>query len=476
MVPVVISGTYQLSNGNSIEIAPFWLDRYEITNFDYGQYLAATGAEPPATWSGGVMPDGQSRYPVRGATWEEASVYCQWADKRLPTEAEWEVAARGPHGWAYPWGDDRNTVSLPTDKTYIVGSHPDNRSYFGVFDMAGNVWEWVDAPYNTTAADQHIVRGGNFSQLRDAIEPLAVADNNSNVIQNSGFRCAASQATAVPDPDAIVYTFEDFAGDAERGWEQGSETVEGYFIGYHATDFYHVDISHPNDCLSVFNDSVFTNFMVESVSYIRRTEGDGDYRYGLALTQNGNAFYALLISPVKKEWYVVKNGAASMELLASGPANSVAGLSEETADRLFIIVNGPELTFFVNGQFASRVYKEDSPINQVGLVVQTVDEPHVHTHFDRLSLWELPSGVAGAVDTAVTPPLQTDFASSCQGSYAHESTLEEWRSHVVQPGESLSLLAAQYEVSEKAIMDINNITDPNVIREGETFLIPPAGG
>jgi LysM repeat protein len=84
--------------------------------------------------------------------------------------------------------------------------------------------------------------------------------------------------------------------------------------------------------------------------------------------------------------------------------------------------------------------------------------------------------VAGAVDTAVTPPLQTDFASSCQGSYAHESTLEEWRSHVVQPGESLSLLAAQYEVSEKAIMDINNITDPNVIREGETFLIPPAGG
>ena len=475
MAPVVISGTYQLGNGRQIEIAPFWLDRYEITNFDYAQSLATTGAQPPTTWSGGVMPDGRGRYPVQGVTWEDASAYCQWAGKRLPTEAEWEAAARGPHGWTYPWGDERSVISLPTDDTYIVGSHPDNRSYFGVFDMAGNVWEWVDAPYNTTAADQHIVRGGNFSQMRDAIEPLAVAANNSNVIQNSGFRCAASQTTPTPDPDAIVYTFEDFTGDAARGWEQGSETVEGYFIGYHATDFYHVDVSNPGNCLSVFNDSVYTNFMVESINYIKQADGDGDYRYGLALTDNGREFYAILISPVKKEWYVVKNGPTSMELLASGPANSLDGISKETADRLFIIVNGRELTFFVDGQFATRVYKEDAPISQIGFVVQTVDLPRVHTHFDSLTLWTLPSDTIAPVDTAVTPPQQPDFAPFCQGSYDSESKLEEWRVHIVQPGETLSLLAALYTVSEKSIMDINNITDPNVIREGDTFLIPPIG-
>ncbi len=475
MVPVVITGSFQLGDGRQIEIAPFWLDRHEITNSDYVQYLAVTGAQPPTAWPGGAMPDGRGRYPVQGVTWEEANAYCRWADKRLPTEAEWEAAARGPHGWTYPWGDDRHAVSLPTDGTYIVGSHPDNRSYFGVFDMTGNVWEWVDAPYDTTAADQHIIRGGNFSQPRDAIEPLMVAANNTSVIQNSGFRCAASQTTLTPDPDAIVYTFEDFAGDAERGWEQGRETVDGYFVGYHATDFYHVDVSHPGDCLAIFNDSAFANFMVESVTYIKRTDGDGDYRYGLALTENGRDFYAILISPVKKEWYVVENSPAGMGLLASGPANTVDGLSEETADRLFVIVNGRELTFFVDGQFATRVYKDDFRINQVGLVVQTVDEPHVHTHYDGLSLWPLPAGMAPPVDAAITLPQQPDFAPSCQGSYANESKLEEWRVHVVQPGETLSLLATQYDVSAQAIMDINNITEPNVIREGETFLIPPAG-
>jgi formylglycine-generating enzyme required for sulfatase activity len=474
MVPVVISGTYPLGNGQQIEIAPFWLDRYETSNFDYSQYLVATGAEPPVTWSSSAMPDGRGRYPVQGVTWEEANAYCQLADKRLPTEAEWEAAARGPHGWAYPWGDDRNAVSLPTDDTYSVGSHPDNRSYFGVFDMSGNVWEWVDAPHNATTAEQHILRGGNFGQLRDAIEPLVVTDNDSNVIQNSGFRCAASQTTPAPDPDAIVYTFEDFTGDAERGWPQGSETVDGYFIGYHATDFYHVDVSQPNDCVRVFNDFVFTNFMVESVNYIRRTDGDGDYRYGLALTENGHEFYAILISPVQKEWYVVKNSSASMELLASGPANSIDGLSEETADRLYAIVNGRELTFFVDGQFASRITNDDVTVSQVGFVVQTVDEIHVHTHYDSLSFWALPSEVARPLDTAVTPPQQVDFAPSCQGSYANESTLTEWRSHTVQLGETLSSLAALYEVSAQAIMDINSITDPNVIRVGETFLIPPA--
>ena len=476
MVPIVITGTYELGNDNLIEIAPFWLDRYETTNFAYAQYMAATGAEPPASWSGGAMPDGQSYYPVQSVTWEEANAYCQWVDKRLPTEAEWEAAARGPYGWTFPWGNDRNAVFLPTDNTYIVGSHPDNRSYFGVFDMAGNVWEWVDTPYNTTAADQHIVRGGNSSQLRNAIEPLVVAENDNNVIQNSGFRCAASLAIPTPEPDTVVFTFEDFTGDAARGWEQGSETVEGYFIGYHATDFYHVDVSHPNDCLSVFNESVYPNFMVESVNFIKRTDSDGDYRYGLALSENGRNFYALLISPVKKEWYVVENDSASMNLIASGPASSVNGLSEETADHLFIIVNGPELTFFVNGQLVTRVYKDNTPISQVGFVVQTIDEPHVHSHFDSLSFWNMPSGVAAVDDTAVTPPLQTDFAATCQGSYANENKVEDWRVHVVQPGETLSYLAVLYAVTEQSIMDINNITDPSFIRAGETFLIPPADG
>lgn len=474
MVPVVITGTYKLGDGSQIEIEPFWLDSYEVTNYDYAQYLDDTGTEPPAAWAGGNMPDGRGRHPVQGVNWEGANAYCQWAAKRLPSEAEWEAAARGPHGWTYPWGDNRYDVSLPSDGTYPVGSHPDNRSYYGAFDMAGNVWEWVDAPHTNTATDEHVVRGGNFGQLRDAIEPLAVAANNTNVITNSGFRCAASQVMAAPDPETIVYTFEDFTGDAERGWEQGSETIDGYFIGYHATDFYHVDVGRPNDCLLVFNEAVFENFMVESVNYVKRADGAGDYRYGMALIENGLEFYALLISPVKKEWYIVKNNPTSMDLLASGPADSVDGFSEETADRLFAIVRGSELTFFVDGQFAGRIYDDDYTISKVGFVVQTVDEVHVHTHYDSMSLRELPSNVATPVELEVSSLEQTNFSPACLGSYANEGKLELWRSHVVQPGETLSSLATLYEVSEQAIVDINLITDANVIREGQTFLIPPA--
>ena len=164
-----------------------------------------------------------------------------------------------------------------------------------------------------------------------------------------------------------------------------------------------------------------------------------------------------------------------MALLATGPAATLDGLDAETADRLFIVVNGRELTFFVDGQLAARIFTDDIRFNRIGFVVQTVDEAHVHTHFDRLSIWDLPPTVPPAGDGVVTTSEQPDFAAACAGGYASENTVEEWRSHTIQAGETLSFLANLYDVTAQAIMDINNISDPNLIREGETFLIPPAG-
>jgi iron(II)-dependent oxidoreductase len=78
-----------------VTLDTFWIDRYEVRGADYAVYLEDSGNNPPSIWAGGVLPTGQADHPVQGVTWDMAFDYCDWANKRLPTEAEWEVSARG---------------------------------------------------------------------------------------------------------------------------------------------------------------------------------------------------------------------------------------------------------------------------------------------------------------------------------------------------------------------------------------------
>ncbi len=154
----VTSGTYEVgfSPADDHHIAPttiplnnYWIDQYLTTNAQYQQYMTETGAPPPEIWPG------EGDHPVIGVTWEQALAYCQWANKRLPNEAEWEAAGRGPGTVPrlYPWGNDvtaeGQALKLPDQDTYPVGTQSFNKSPFGVFDMVGNVWEWVGEPYTT---------------------------------------------------------------------------------------------------------------------------------------------------------------------------------------------------------------------------------------------------------------------------------------------------------------------------------------
>ena len=134
-----------------ILVASFYIDRHEVTNHQYAAFLASTGRDAPYYWSDGKPPRGKEDYPVVNVSWHEAVAYCRWSGKRLPTEAEWEHAARGVReGLRFPWGSEEPSRENHARFDVIDGPGQVSRfpvNDFGLHDMAGNVWEWCSDWY-----------------------------------------------------------------------------------------------------------------------------------------------------------------------------------------------------------------------------------------------------------------------------------------------------------------------------------------
>lgn len=151
---------------HAVTLGAYQIDKYPVTNAQYARFVAATGHRPPSTWKDGKIPQGAQLYPVTMVNWYDATAYAKWAGKRLPTEAEWEKAARGADGRRWPWGDTMEPARLNT--YYNVGSASNVNKYangispYGVYDMAGNVDEWVEddfLPYQNTDATPEVFQG-----------------------------------------------------------------------------------------------------------------------------------------------------------------------------------------------------------------------------------------------------------------------------------------------------------------------------
>jgi len=220
-----------------VDLDAFYIDRYEVTNARYKRFVDATGKPPPRHWKGGEIPAGKESHPVVYVNWFDADAFCRWEGKRLPNELEWEKAARGPDGNVFPWGnrfalDKANTpqrwASLKEPGgTMPVGSFEAGKSPYGVYDMAGNVWEWTAdwyLPYpgntfpNTFYGHKNrVLRGGSwYDCLSYGCGLSAPSFNrsrfNPQIRNNSfGFRCAltppagttgapAAPSPAVPSP------------------------------------------------------------------------------------------------------------------------------------------------------------------------------------------------------------------------------------------------------------------------------------
>jgi len=141
---------------HKVYVDAFSMDVYEVTVGQYAEFLRSGEARAPLDWNAMNQSANQKR-PIANVDWADAAAYCKWAGKRLPTEAEWEKAARGTDGRLYPWGNDPPTpLHANYGKTGLhdyetltpVGTLEDGKSPYGIYDMAGNVWEWVSDWYD----------------------------------------------------------------------------------------------------------------------------------------------------------------------------------------------------------------------------------------------------------------------------------------------------------------------------------------
>ena len=164
---LVPEGAFPFDGGNqastqTVSLPAFYIDETEVSNAEYRRFCEATGHTPPNAPDYAAHPD----YPVSNISYQDAAAYAAWAGRRLPTEEEWEKAARGTDGRMYPWGNSPWTDGVP-DKMQPVISEPLRKSPYGAYNMAGNVWEWTVTPYTPAPADiagmKRLVNGQNFS-------------------------------------------------------------------------------------------------------------------------------------------------------------------------------------------------------------------------------------------------------------------------------------------------------------------------
>ncbi len=225
MVP---AGTYSIGRNEGdpfekpahpVELKAFFIDRTEVTNAEYKKFMDATGhpapqASPddPNEWKDGAFPAGRENWPVINVSWQDAADYAKWAQKRLPTEQEWEAAARGTEARVYPWGDQWQSgvanIGSRSGAIEAVGRYPAGASPAGALDMVGNVWEWTadalnlypGSPLNAQSMGRlipdykpgsayRVIRGGAYDGDRTHAASYRGFLDPAKGYPKTGFRC-----------------------------------------------------------------------------------------------------------------------------------------------------------------------------------------------------------------------------------------------------------------------------------------------
>lgn len=198
-------GNQEERPAHRVKVSAFYMDETLVSNKEYKKFIDATGHKAPPDWKGGIYFKGQDDLPVYYVSWYDADAYARWAEKRLPTEEEWEYAARGGHDYKWPWGDtwDENKANANYKFNGVtpVKKFKAGMNDFGLYDMAGNLFQWTSSPFKRYPGNKledwwyvkglYVIRGGSWKSdiysaktiRRNSIPPDAISDF-------IGFRCA----------------------------------------------------------------------------------------------------------------------------------------------------------------------------------------------------------------------------------------------------------------------------------------------
>jgi len=199
------------SPAHEVDLAEFEIGQFEVTNAEFAMFADETGYRTDPEKSGSASTwrkkaTDRDNHPVVKVSWKDASAFCEWMGMRLPSEAEWEKAARGNDGRVFPWGNDydankANGKDRAIRSTTDVGSFPDGASLYGLMDMAGNVWEWTADWYNAYPGSRYgsdyfgekfrVLRGGGWFDTADFLRTAKRNGNTETATSDDfGFRCA----------------------------------------------------------------------------------------------------------------------------------------------------------------------------------------------------------------------------------------------------------------------------------------------
>jgi len=189
---------------HTIDLPAYFIDVYEVTHGEWIRFITEADIRPEGNWRQ-FYSIGKEDHPVSNVTWDDAKAYCEWAGKRLPTEAEWEKAARGPDAYRYSWGDlwdarKSNSSEMGMRNTMEVGEVATDRSPYGVYDMVGNAQEWTNeklAPYPDSPARRDdafranyiAVRGGSYNVKGRTMGLFSRSGYAPDSQYGIGFRC-----------------------------------------------------------------------------------------------------------------------------------------------------------------------------------------------------------------------------------------------------------------------------------------------